>query len=74
MQYDQIIIAITGGLSSWMIHDTRKKVRFYACLLALIGQPAWFYAAYVANQWGILAMDVIYTMAWIRGYIANSKE
>lgn len=73
MTIDQWIIAITGCSSSWLIHDPRKQYRLAACVMAIIGQPFWFYAAIVAHQWGILAMDVIYTLGWIRGYIANRR-
>jgi len=68
---DQIIIAITGCSSSWMIHSADRKVRKAACILALIGQPSWFYAAYDAQQWGILLMDFVYSAGWVRGAISN---
>ena len=68
---DQLIIAVTGCASSWMIHSTDKKVRAWACAIAMVGQPAWIYAAYEANQWGIVLVDIIYTAGWIRGSITN---
>jgi hypothetical protein len=71
MTLDQIIIALTGCTSSWMIHSNDRKVRFAACILAIIGQPAWFYAACVAQQWGILLIDAVYTLGWIRGLRGN---
>jgi hypothetical protein len=73
MTFDQIIIALTGCASAWMIHSTDKKIRLWACVFALVGQPAWFYAAWHAQQWGILVMDVVYTAGWIRGFLNNRR-
>jgi len=74
MTWDQIIIAITGSLASWMIHDDRKRWRLWACILALVGQPAWFYAAFIAHQWGILAMDLVWSVGWVKGFWKNWKD
>lgn len=71
MTLDQIVIAIAGCLSSWMIHSADRKVRLMACWIGLFAQPFWFYAAYEANQWGILLMDVVYTAGFIRGAHRN---
>ncbi len=71
MSIDQIIIALTGVSSSWLIHSSDRKVRLIACALALAGQPAWLYAAIVAHQWGILIVDVLFTAGWIRGLKGN---
>jgi hypothetical protein len=73
MNYIQIWIAVTGCISAWAIHSPDKKVRLLACVFALAGQPAWFYAAWEAQQWGILIMDVVYTTGWVRGYWANRR-
>lgn len=67
----QTMIAITGCTSSWMIHSADRKVRTVACILAIIGQPFWYYAAYESQQWGILIVDVVYSLGWVRGLIYN---
>jgi hypothetical protein len=64
---DQIIIFITGPLSIWLANDPRPAYRKWACVVAMVGQPSWLYAAYVADQWGILITDVLFTLAWMRG-------
>lgn len=74
MTLDQIIIIITGCLSAWMIHSPNKKIRWIACVCALVGQPFWFYAAWKANQWGIFAMDAVWTLGWIRGFLNNRSK
>lgn len=74
---DQIAIAVTGATAVWCSQDRRERVRRWACILGTIGQPAWFYAAWTAEQWGILATCVLYTYAWLRGvwtYWIRGKE
>lgn len=69
--FGQLVIVITGGLSFWMIHDHRHSWRLAACIFALIGQPFWMIAAWDAHQWGILLVDVLCTIGWIRGVYLN---
>jgi len=71
---NQSWIAITCILSNWYIHDGRKERRLFACAIAILGQPAWFYAAWIAHQWGILFVDVIYTGLWLRGLLKNWRN
>jgi hypothetical protein len=73
MSFDQWAIAVTGSLSSWMIHDDRKSWRLWACIFAIVGQPFWFWAAWTANQWGIFVMDVVYSLGWLKGFLKNRK-
>jgi len=63
----QIIIAITGVMAVFLSQHEKLTKRKYACLFGLIGQPFWFYATYIAEQWGIFALSFIYTIAWLKG-------
>src|SRR4051794_33783084 len=45
----------------------RESWRRWACIFGLLAQPFWFYAAWKAEQWGILAISTLYTYAWARG-------
>lgn len=65
---EQLIIAITGPLSIWWVNDPRRSYRRLACVIALVGQPAWLYAAYIAEQWGILPVELLYLAAWVKGF------
>ena len=67
---DQLIILLTGPLSVYWANDKRETYRKFAATLALLGQPAWFYAAWIARQWGIFILDIFYVYAWYRGYKA----
>lgn len=64
---EQLIIAVCGLSSVWLSQDTRESYRRWACIFGLIAQPAWFWSAYQAQQWGILALCAVYTLGWLRG-------
>lgn len=68
---DQVMIALTGVISIWLVNDHREGYRRFACLFGLAGQPFWFYSAISTEQWGVLALAVIYTLAWMRGVWVN---
>lgn len=69
MSIDQIVIAIFGVSAVWLSQDSRDKFRRFAPICGLISQPAWFFAAYTAHQWGILALTALYSAAWAKGFI-----
>lgn len=64
---DQIAIALTGATAVALSQDKREPVRRWACVFGMFGQPFWFYAAWTAEQWGILATCFLYTWGWWRG-------
>ena len=64
---DQIGIGITGILAVYFSQTSNKKLKRWACILGLIGQPFWFYATYTAEQWGIFALAFVYTAGWLIG-------
>lgn len=63
----QLGIAITGVLAAWVNQDPRDQVRRWGCLFGLAGQPFWVWAAVDAHQWGVLAVTLCYTVAFLRG-------
>ncbi|WCM94164.1 hypothetical protein M5C99_05395 [Acidovorax sp. NCPPB 2350] len=65
MGIDQITIALFGALAAWMSQACTDNMRRWACILTL-GQPAWFHAAWKAQQWGVFSVCVIYCGAWLR--------
>jgi len=64
---DQIAIAVFGALAAWLSQTRTDRLRRWACVFGMLGQPAWFYAAWHAQQWGILVLCVIYCGAWMHG-------
>ena len=67
MVLDQLGILITGVIAVWLTQHKRESWRRWACIFGLLAQPFWFYAAWKAEQWGILAISTLYTYAWARG-------
>jgi hypothetical protein len=64
---DQVGIALTGVTAIFLSQSKQEWLRRYACLFGMAGQPFWIYAAVKAEQWGILALTVLYTLAWAKG-------
>lgn len=66
-----LVIQIWLGVFSlgavYLSQDYRIRRRQWACVCGLLAQPAWFYATWQAEQWGIFAMSVLYTLSWLRG-------
>ena len=67
MQLDQLAIALTGATAAWLTQSRSSKARRFACIFGIVGQPFWFWAALQAEQWGIFAVSVLYSVAWLRG-------
>jgi hypothetical protein len=64
---EQIGIALTGVIAIFLSQSKHVSLQRYACFFGLAAQPFWFYAAWTAQQWGILFMGVLYTAAWGKG-------
>lgn len=64
---DQIGIALTGVTAIFLTQSKHERRRRYACFFGLAGQPAWFYAAITAEQWGVTFVCALYTAAWAKG-------
>ena len=63
----QIGIAMTGLTAIILTQSRNEKVRKYACLFGLAGQPFWFWSTLAAEQYGIVLMNCLYTAAWAKG-------
>lgn len=68
---DQIFIALTGGVAIWLTQQKRQEWKRLACIFGIVGQPFWFYSAYMAEQWGVLALTFFYTYSWMVGIKNN---
>ncbi len=64
----QVAIALFGVAAIWLTQDARADRRRFACIVGLIAQPFWFHATIAAQQWGMVAVCVLYTLAWARGF------
>jgi len=67
----QLFIAVFGVSAIILTQQSNEKLKKYACIFGLVGQPFWFYSAYVAEQWGIFILCAFYTYAWGLGVYNN---
>jgi hypothetical protein len=63
----QLGIALFGVTAVYLSQDKRQSRARFACLFGLAGQPFWIVETYTHQQWGILALTVLYTWSWARG-------
>jgi hypothetical protein len=64
---EQVAIALTGVTAIFLTQSRSERVRKYACLFGMVGQPFWMFSAATAEQWGILLLTFFYTFAWAKG-------
>lgn len=62
-----IVVLITGPTAVNMTQSTNENIRKYACIVAMFGQPGWFYTMYVTQNWGILLVCFFYLWGWLKG-------
>lgn len=65
---EQIAIAMTGVIAIVLVQSRSEKLRRYACLFGLAGQPFWLHSAADADQCGVFGLSVIYAAAWGHGF------
>lgn len=63
----QVGIALFGLTAIVLANCLDIRLRRWAPVAGLIGQPFWFISAFDAHQWGILALTGLYTLAWAKG-------
>ena len=68
---EQLAIALTGVTAIVLVQSKSERLRRFACLFGLCGQPFWFYSAYQAEQWGVFVLCVLYTAAWGHGFMVH---
>lgn len=64
----QAWIVLTGGCSVWMTtNPVSPRHHHVGCWIGLAGQPAWVITTWENVQWGILLLNLILTISFIRG-------
>lgn len=64
---EQIGIAMFGVIAVWLSQDKNEARRKYGPVFGLCSQPFWFYSSYIAGQWGIFFLSMLYTYSWTKG-------
>ena len=67
MDFGQVGIVVFGVAAIWLSQSPAPATRKFAPVCGLCSQPFWFYSTFVAEQWGIFAISLLYTASWVRG-------
>lgn len=65
--WDQIAIIFTGAPAVWLTQQKNEKLKRYACLFGMAGQPFWIYCSWQAGQFGAFIVTFMYTYSWLVG-------
>jgi hypothetical protein len=63
----QLLLAFFGLTALFMATGKSEKARRWACVVGLLGQPAWLYFAMSVNAWGLFVLSLAYTAVYARG-------
>lgn len=66
----QVGIAFLGGVAMFLVARKNK----WGFILGLASQPFWWYTTIAHHQWGIVAVNGLYTYSWIYGAVKWFKE
>jgi hypothetical protein len=73
----QIGILVLGAPALWLVSRPEKWKR-WGYVLGLLAQVFWYYETISKAQWGIVALNVLYTYSWCQGiyfyFIKNEKS
>lgn len=72
----QFAMAMFGIVALWLATCQRSaRLRRWAPVVGLCGQPAWLIYSWQAEAWGLMALSVVYTAVYVRGiYVQFFKE
>ena len=62
----QFGIGVPGLAAIYLTQQPRADLRRYACILGMLSQPFWFLTTIPNGQWGVVALNVVYTFLWGR--------
>lgn len=63
----QIALAAFGLTALWMATGHNPKLRKWAPVVGLCGQPFWLYFSMSAQAWGLFALSLTYSGVYVRG-------
>jgi len=62
----QLLIFAFSALAIWLIASPSPRSQRWGALFGLAGQPFWLLETWSAQQLGIFALSIFYTVAWAR--------
>jgi hypothetical protein len=67
----QFFLAAFGLTSIWFAMGHNARLRRWAPVIGLCGQPFWFSFALDTQAWGLLALVGAYTVVYTRGILVQ---
>lgn len=64
---NQFLLAVFGLIALCFAMSDIPKLRKWAPVVGLAGQPFWFVATIPTQQWGMVALSVAYSLVYING-------
>ena len=64
----QVALFFTGFIAIAITQQSNDKIKKYAPIFGLLGQPFWLYTALDNGQYGIFALTLGYTYLWGLGF------
>ena len=62
----QIGILVLGAPALWLVSRTEDWKK-WGYVLGLLAQAFWYWETITKQQWGIVALNVLYTYSWCQG-------
>lgn len=60
----QTLLALTGVIAIFITQQSNEKIKKYAPIFGLLGQPLWYYTTIANDQYGIFVLSLGYTYLW----------
>lgn len=62
----QLWVLLTSSAAVYCVARTDKWHR-WGYVFGLLSEPGWFYAAWIAQQWGTLLLTIWWSYSWCTG-------
>lgn len=69
----QCVITVTGFTSLYLMASQAPRTRMYGGMVGLAGEPFWLLTAYLHEQWGVVALAIVYAVNWYRVVRKNAS-
>ena len=67
MVLDQLGIIVFGVAAIWLVGLKDPKLMRWGYVCGILSEPFWLWSTWQAEQWGIFALAIFYTVSWING-------